>query len=66
MSILMFSGMRKPVISFVFRKNIVKSVFIQIKARATGYHSETAANIVLANSFFLCFDDAWLVPYGDN
>ena len=30
MSILMFSGMRKQILSFVFRKNIVKSIFMQI------------------------------------
>ena len=30
MSILMFSGMRKPILSLVFRKNIVKSLFMQI------------------------------------
>ena len=31
MSILVFAGMRKPILSFVFRKkNIVKSIFMQI------------------------------------
>ena len=30
MSILMLSGMRKQILSFVFRKNIVKSIFLQI------------------------------------
>ena len=30
MSILMFSGMRKQILSLVLKKNIVKSIFIQI------------------------------------
>ena len=53
MSILMFLGMRKQILSFVFRKNIVKSIFMQIQAKTTGYRSETATNILLADSFFL-------------
>ena len=52
MSILMFSGLRKPIISFVFRKNIVKSIFMKMKAKTTGYRGETLVNIVLADSFF--------------
>ena len=48
----MFSGMRKPILLFVFRKNIVMSIFMQIITKTTGYRSETTANIVLADSFF--------------
>ena len=48
----MFSGMRKPILSFFLEKNIVKSIFMQIWTKTAEYRSETAANIVLADSFF--------------
>ena len=62
MSILMFSGLRKPIILFVLKKYIVKSIFMKMKAKTTGYRGETVVNIVLADSFFFCFDYAWLIP----
>ena len=58
MSILMFSGMRKQILSFVLETNIVKSIFMQIYVKKT----DVATNIVLADRFFSCFDYAWLVP----
>ena len=65
MAILMFLCMRKQILSFVFRKNIVKSIFMQIQAKTTGYRSETATNILLALIVFFCFDYAYWYPYGD-
>ena len=57
----MFSGMRKPILAFVFRKTYFKvSIHANIK-KNTGYRCETATNIVLANTFF-SFDYAWLAP----
>ena len=49
MSILIFSGIRKPILSFVFRKKYCKVYIL-------------AVNIVFADRFFFCFDYAWLVP----
>ena len=54
MSILMFSGMRKPILSLVFRKKYCK-VYIYAnmnKNKRNRSETETAANIVLADSFF--------------
>ena len=53
MSIFMFSGVRKPIFSFVLEKNIVQSWFLQIWAKTTGYRSETVANIVWLIVLFL-------------
>ena len=61
----MFSGMRKQILSLVFRKNIVKSIFMQIWAKTTGYRSETATNIVLADRFFSVLIMIGWFPYGD-
>ena len=61
----MFSGMRKQILSFVFRKKYCKVLFMQIQAKTTGYRSETATNIVLADRFFsLLIMFGWF-PYGD-
>ena len=35
---------------------------MQIKAKTTGYRSETVTHFALANRFCFCFDYAWLVP----
>ena len=53
MSILMFSVMRKPILSFVFRKKYCKVYIHANMSKTTGYRSEAAANIVLADRFFL-------------
>ena len=41
------------------------SIFMQIWTKTTGYRSETAANIVLADSFFSVLIMLGWIPYGD-
>ena len=65
MSILMFSGMRKPILSFVFRKKYCKVYIYANISKITGYRSETAPNIVFADSFFSVLIMLGWFPYGD-
>ena len=65
MSILMFSCMRKPILSFVIRKKYCKVYIYANMSKTTGYRSETAANIVFADSFFSALTMLGWFPYGD-
>ena len=58
MSTLMFSSMKKPILSFVFRKKYCK---VYIYANMI----KTAANIVFADSFFSVLIMLGWFPYGD-
>ena len=61
----MFAGMRKPIISFIFEKKSCKVYIYENISKKNGYHSETAANIVLADSFFPALIMLGWFPYGD-
>ena len=65
MSIPMFSGTRKPIVSFVFRKKYFKVYIHANISKTTGYRSETAVNIVLTDSFFSVLIMLGWFPYGD-
>ena len=60
----MFSGMRKLILSFVFRKKYCKIHIYANMSKTTGYHSETGANIVLVDFFTVLIMLGWF-PYGD-
>ena len=57
----MFSGMRKQILLFVFRKKYGK-VHIYANISKNNRILQWKTNIVLANSGVFCFDYAWLVP----
>ena len=62
MSIIMFPGMRKPIISFVFRKKYCK---VYIYANISKKRPDIAVKLRLTLFWlivFFCFDYAWLVP----
>ena len=64
----MFSGMCKPILSFVFRKIYCKVyIYANIIIKKNGHRSKTADNIVSVDNFFLfrlCLVDSPMVISG--
>ena len=56
--------MRKPILSFVFRKKYCNVYIYRQKYKQKQYRSETEANIVLADVFSVLIMLGWF-PYGD-
>ena len=65
MFLLMFSGMRTQILSFVFRKKCCKVYIYANISEKDGYRSEAATNIVLADRFFSVLLMLGWFPYGD-